>query len=77
MNKMSERTRWRLIWAAWVGYFAAAETKALRSKHPHAPLSAHLRWVLGIHRKSKLGRLLFWGFFGWLAKHLWDAQVEV
>lgn len=69
--KLSERQKWAVVWSAWAGYFAIAETHALRGKHPHAPLSAHLRWVLGVHRKSKLGKLLFAGFFAWLAAHLW------
>ncbi len=69
--KLSERQRWGIVWSAWAGYFAVAETHALRRKHPHAPLSAHLRWLLGVHRKSKLGKAIFVAFFAWLAAHLW------
>lgn len=71
MNKLSERQRWALMWATWAAAFGIAENRALASKHPHAPLSSHLRWVLGVHRKSKLGKVLFVGFFAWLAAHLW------
>lgn len=71
MNKLTERQTWAAVWLAWTGFFIVAETKALATKHPQAPLSAHLRWVLGVHRKSKLGKALFWGFFTWLFFHLW------
>lgn len=71
MLKLTERQRWACVWAAWGAYFAVAETHALKTAHPHAPLSAHLRWILGVHRKSKLGKAIFVGFFAWLAAHLW------
>jgi len=71
MNKLSDVQRWRLVWIAWATFFAAAETQALRTKHPHAPLSFHLREVLGVHKKSKLGKAVFAGFFTWLFLHLW------
>src|SRR4051812_20647259 len=56
MNKLTERQQWGCVWLTWAGFFIAAEAKALATEHPHAPLSAHLRWVLGVHRKSKLGK---------------------
>lgn len=68
---MSERGKWGAVWIGWAVYFTAAEAAALRSKHPDAPLSAHLRWVLGVHKGSKIGFTTFAGFFGWLGWHLW------
>lgn len=67
---MSERSKWAVIWTIWGIYFAVAETKAIRTAHPHAPLSAHLRWCFGVHRKSILGKAVFGGVFAWLAMHL-------
>lgn len=70
-KRMSERTRWRIIWVIFAAYFTAAETVAIRSGHPDAPLSAHLRWAFGVHRRSRLGKLAFGGFALWLFRHLW------
>ncbi len=71
MGKLSERQKWSLVWAGWAAYFAIAEHQALRLDHPHAPLSSHIRWLLGVHRKSKLGKAIFVGFFAWFAAHIW------
>lgn len=69
--QLTERQKWGAVWITWGTIFAVAETKALKTDHPHAPLSAHLRWVLGVHRKSKLGKAVFGAFFAWLFFHLW------
>lgn len=69
--KLTERQKWGIVWSSWAAYFAVAESAALRGKHPHAPLSSHLRWVLGVHKKSKLGKAVFAAFFTWLFLHLW------
>lgn len=68
---MNERQKWGVAWLGWATTFGVLETLAVHSKHPHAPLSAHLRWILGVHKKSKLGLATFAGFFGWLGYHLW------
>jgi hypothetical protein len=70
-EQMSERQKWALVWCGWAAFFIGAESAALASKHPHAPLSSHLRWLFGVHKKSKLGKVVFVGFFAWLAAHLW------
>lgn len=70
---MSERGKWGVVWLGWASYFAVAEAAALRTRHPDAPLSAHLRWVFGVHKRSVLGRVGFAAFFLWLFDHLWRA----
>lgn len=68
---MTERGRWGLAWLGWATAFGVLEAKAVRSGEADAPLSAHLRYVLGVHKRSKLGFAAFAGFFGWLGLHLW------
>jgi hypothetical protein len=68
---MSVRRRWSIVWGAWIAYFIVAERIALRGHHKDAPLSAHLRWWLGVHKGCWWGRVAFAGFFCWLSRHLW------
>lgn len=74
---MTTRTRWRLVWVSWSAAFAIAETVALRSKHPDAPLCAHLRPILGCragkaHRT--LGASAVCVFAVWFADHLYRER---
>lgn len=69
----SHLRRWRLVWIAWAAFFAVAETKAMKSGHACAPLSWHMRHVLGVRRRSKLGRAVFAGAAAWLTAHLFKV----
>ncbi|WP_369199153.1 hypothetical protein [Streptomyces djakartensis] len=73
----NERTRWAAIWAAWGAYFAAAEYVAVRSKHPDAPLSSHLRLILGVKKQSRhtrAGQVAAAAGVIWLADHLYRQE---
>lgn len=69
-----KRKFWGCVWAGWVAYFTIAEVAAIESECAEAPLSAHLNWVLGFKRKSKVGISIFVGFFTWLFLHLWKWE---
>lgn len=69
---------WRYIWAGWIIYFAAAERQSLKNGAADAPLSWHLRWVLGIksHKAHKfIGAVAFWGGIAWLYRHLYKGAT--
>lgn len=75
---MSKKT-WHAIWLGWAVYFAISERKSLKSGQEFAPLSWHLRWVLGIksHKAHRIvGEVAFWGFVGWLWRHLYHPGAE-
>ncbi len=67
--------RWRALWLAWVAAFAVAETAAIRSGDPHAPLSHHARKAL---RASDhwAGSLVILGGAAWLTHHLFRKGNE-
>jgi len=65
----STEKRWAVVWGAWVAAFAVAETVAVRSGQPEAPLSHHARRVL-LARRSRAGALLIAGGAAWLTVHL-------
>ncbi len=70
----NQRTRWAVIWTGWGIYFAAAECVALRSGCPDATLSSHLRFMLGVKKKShhtRAGQLVAAAGVLWLADHLY------
>lgn len=70
--------KWSKLWTAWALAFAVAETIAVRSHDPHAPLSHQLRRVLGVRHQPlqrRLGQVAFASFAGWLALHLYREQV--
>jgi hypothetical protein len=69
-----QRRKWATIWVGWGVYFATAEYVALRSGHPNAPLSSHLRTILGAKKKSRhtrAGQLIAAASIAWLADHLY------
>ncbi len=71
---MTPRARWGAVWAGWAAYFAVAEWAALRSGHPDAPLSSHLRYVLGVRKRSvhtRAGQVAAVAGAVWLADHLY------
>lgn len=68
---------WRLVWIGLVAYFGIFERRGLRSGLQYAPLSWHLRWVLGInsHKVHRIaGEVIFWMGIVWLRKHLYQRQ---
>jgi hypothetical protein len=70
----NQRVRWAAVWAGWGAYFVAAEYVALRSGHPDAPLSSHLRFLLGVKKQSRhtrAGQVAAAVGAVWLADHLY------
>jgi hypothetical protein len=77
---MTAEHKWRLAWGAWVAAFVVAETIALRSGHPQAPMTYHMRHTLGVRRgpaHRALGQLAYGAGIGWLALHLWKEIKDV
>jgi hypothetical protein len=72
---MSQRKKWCIIWTTWLGYFAIAETAAVRSRHPDAPLSAHCRYVLRTKDDNRTQRILGQIALGaatvWFIRHIY------
>lgn len=71
---MSNRKKWAVVWGSWVAYFAVAETIALASNENDAPLSYHLRHVLGIKRGAAHrigGEIAYSVAMVWLIDHLY------
>lgn len=71
---MESDDAWALLWAGWVASFIAAETIAIRSRNPEAPLSHQLRRVLGVRKQTvhhHLGQVAFAASASWLVWHLW------
>lgn len=73
---------WRLGWLSWLGWFAFLERRALKSAVNYAPLTWHLRYVLGIEKHKAhrfVGKVAFFYFFGWMWRHLYkvvrDAEI--
>lgn len=74
MGWIVDDEKWTLVWASWGTAFAVAETIAVRSRNPEAPLSHTLRRVLGVRRKPmhhRAGQVAFVGFGWWLGWHLY------
>jgi hypothetical protein len=74
---VTSRARWGAVWLTWVALFAAAEGAALRSGHSDAPLSSHLRTVLGARRRpvvATAGRVAYVAGAVWLYAHLYGAD---
>jgi hypothetical protein len=70
--------KWQLVWGSWGLAFVAAETIALASGNPEAPLSHHLRRVLGVRKTTvhhRLGQVSFATGALWLTYHLWREAV--
>jgi hypothetical protein len=65
------------VWLGWAAYFTAAEYAALRGGHPDAPLSAHLRRVLGARKRdlhTRAGQVCAVAGVVWLADHLYSDR---
>lgn len=77
---MSTKAKWAYVWSGWATYFAVAEFVAIRSRDHDAPLSAHLRTVLGAKHVSKARRLsgcaVLVGGSVWLIDHLFRGVID-
>ncbi|KAF4408644.1 hypothetical protein GCU69_13170 [Streptomyces lycii] len=76
---MNARTRWAVIWAGWVAYFCIAETIAVRSRQPYAPLCAYLRPALGaggsrVHRAA--GTVVVGTAVAWFIPHVFKGGAN-
>lgn len=77
---MTTKSKWACVWCGWAAYFAAAEFVAIRSGEYDAPLSAHLRHVLGAKHHSRARRLsgaaVLVGGSAWLIDHLFRGVID-
>jgi hypothetical protein len=74
---MTKRQRWALIWAGWIGFLVAAESLALASDEPEAPLCGVLRPVLGARKgnaHTAVGMVAYGAFAAWFAVHLFGGK---
>jgi len=67
-----------MVWGAWGASFAIAEYIALRGGHPDAPLSAHLKYVLGTEGKAHrtVGQAALGYGLLWIVTHLYGEVVS-
>lgn len=72
---MTTEQKWRIFWGSWVAAFVVAESVALVSHHPHAPLSHHLRRHTHLLGKTPAGRLALLAGSEWLYRHLYRPLV--
>jgi hypothetical protein len=72
---MTTEQKWRIFWASWVGAFVVAESVALKSHHPHAPLSHHMRKHTHLLGKTPIGRLALLAGANWLHRHLYRPLI--
>lgn len=72
---MSTRAKWSIVWGSWAAAFGVAEYIAIRSGEYDAPLSAHMRYLLGAKHPSTLrrasGAVLYVAGTVWLIDHLY------
>lgn len=71
-----EARHWGYVWGAWLAYFAVAETVALRSGRPEAPLCHVLRAGLGIRHPHRVvrqaGQVALGAGIVWFVAHLYE-----
>lgn len=70
---MTSEQKWRCVWGGWVLAFAVAETFAIQSGNPKAPLSHHARKALRAG-ESSAGAIVVGGASAWLISHLWNGS---
>jgi len=77
---VTTRAKWSIVWGSWVVAFAIAETVAIRSGEYDAPLSAHLRYVLGAKHphpvRRTAGQAVLVGSAVWLIDHLYRGVID-
>lgn len=76
---MSTRAKWSIVWGSWVMAFAVAEFIAVRTEEYDAPLTAHMRYVLGAKRQPAhrtVGQAVFAGGVIWLVDHIYRGVVD-
>ncbi len=76
---MTTRAKWSLVWAGWVTYFAVAEYVAIKTDEYDAPLTAHMRYVLGAKRQPAhrtAGQVVLATGVIWLVDHLYRGVLD-
>lgn len=76
---MTTRAKWTMVWAGWAAYFAVAEYVAMRADEYDAPLTAHLRYMLGCRRQTAArtaGQVAYVAGMLLLAAHLYKEAEE-
>lgn len=73
---MSVETKWALLWGSLASAIVIAETVALRSHHPDAPLSHHIRKRTRRLGRTPLGQVALHIGAGWLHRHLYAPVLE-
>jgi hypothetical protein len=67
------------VWGGWVAYFAVAEIIAVRTAEYDAPLTAHMRYVLGAKRQPAhrtVGQVVLAGGIIWVVDHLYRGVMD-
>lgn len=77
---MSTKAKWGCVWGTWAAYFAVAEYVAIKSGEYDAPLSAHLRCILGakhpVLARRVAGAFVLAGGSAWLIDHLFRGVMD-
>jgi hypothetical protein len=74
---MNDRQKWALAWGAWISYLIVAESIALASDEPSAPLCGVLRPILGARKgnaHTALGMAGYAAGAAWFAVHLFGKE---
>lgn len=77
---MSTRAKWSIVWGSWAAAFGIAEYIAIHTEEYDAPLTAHLRYVLGAKRQPAhrtVGQVALAAGVIWLVDHLYRGVVDV
>lgn len=77
MKRIPTEYRWAAVWGGWITYFAVAETVAVRSRAPEAPLSYFLRHAMGISRSpwhKRAGQIVSGSVIVWFVQHLVEIE---
>lgn len=73
---MTTEQRWACVWGGLTVAFTVAEVVAVRSDHPHAPLSHHLRKHTHILGKHSIGKVVLLTGANWLYRHLYRPMLD-
>lgn len=68
--------KWALAWGSLVLALVTAEAVALRTGHPEAPLSHHVRKHTRIMGQTPAGRAMLFIGAGWLHRHLYEPFAK-
>lgn len=70
---------WRMVWAGWVAYFAAAEYVAVKGGNQKAPFSYFMRTTLGVTHHPmhhRAGQVVFGAGIVWLISHVYERASD-